>query len=233
MYPPDYGHFRSGRRRPIYSPMADAATSRNGLLVGLAALAAAAGLAGLVRLGTAPGAAALVQPSDRQIAQRAVDRHFTLVDQGRGSEFCSEAITSATLDAEGGIYSCATAIDDYVKQIQRQTFAALTDVHLLFYMVDDGIGSHCSTGQPCPRNLYGRWAGESASPGVGWRTSSDPRQASSDGAKIVAVVDPRLVAIVSMRVGTATPTVEQFQLVNEGRSWRVDSWMNVTAALTV
>ncbi len=283
-----YAPRRAGRRRS-----ASVRRRANGLLLGLAALAVAAGVAGLVRLAAAPGAAVPVQPSDRQMAQRAVGRYFAFIDQGRGTEFCSEAISAATLDADGGIYNCATAIDGYVKRIQRQTFAAaLTDMHVLFYMVDDGIGSHCWTGQPCPRNLYGRWAGESASPGVGWRTSSDPRLASSIGTKIVAVVDPRLsspdritlyyqasdgrilraswstafgswrgsvvdthagdpfishvrvlatrrtsdaslVALVSMRVGTAAPTVEQFQLVDEDGSWRADSWVNVTAALTV
>ncbi|HVP75727.1 MAG TPA: hypothetical protein VMS63_06875 [Gaiellaceae bacterium] len=259
----------------------------------MAALAAAAGLAGLVRLAATPGPAVPVQPSDRQLAQRAVGRYFAFIDQGRGAEFCSEAISGATLDAEGGIYHCATTIDRYVSQIRRRTFAAaLTDMHLLFYMVDDGIGSHCLAGRPCPRNLFARWASESASPQIDWRTGSDPRLASSLGARVVAVVDPRrsspdritlyyqapdgrilraswstafgswrgsvvdthagdpfvshvrvlatrrtgdssLVATVSMRVGTAAPTVEQFQLVEEGGSWRADSWVDVTAALSV
>ena len=159
----------------------------------LAALAVAAGVGGLVRLAAAPGAPESAQPTDLQIAQRAVGRYFAFIDEGRGTEFCSTAITSAALDAEGGIYGCAPSIDGYVKRIQRQTFgAALTDMHLLFYMVNDGIGSHCWSGRPCPRRLYGRWASESASPGVDWRTSSDPRLASTIGTKIVAVVDPRL-----------------------------------------
>ena len=278
---------RAGRPRRVSLPV-----SARGLAIGLAALAAAAGVAGLVRLAAAPGAPASVQPTDREVAQRAVGRYFALIDEGRGTEFCSAAITSATLDAEGGVYNCATSIDGYVKRIERQTFgAALTDMHLLFYMVNDGIGSHCWSGRPCPRRLYGRWASESASPGIDWRTSSDPRLASSIGAKIVAVVDPRLsspsritlyyqasdgrilraswstvygswrgsvvdthagqpfishvhvlatertsdtslVAVVSVRIGTAAPTVEQFQLVEEGGGWRADSWTNVTAALS-
>ena len=279
---------RAGRRR-----RPSVRRSAKGLLLGLAAVAATAGAAGVLRLAAAPGPAAPTQPSDRQIARRAVGRYFAFIDEGRGTEFCAGAISAATLEAEGGIYNCATAIDGYVKQIRRRTFAsALADMHVLFYMVDDGIGSHCATGRPCPRALYGRWADESASPGVAWRTSSDPRLASSVGGKIVAVVDPRrsspdritlyyqapdgrilraswsttfgswhgsvvdthagdpfishvevlgarrttggsIVADVRLRIGTAAPTVEQFRLVNEDGSWRADSWVDVTAALTV
>jgi len=265
--------------------------SAKGLLLGLAVLAAAAAVAGLARLASAPGTARVRPSGDRLIAQRAVGRYFAFIDEGRGTEFCAEAISSATLEAGGGIYNCATAIDTYVKRIRRAAFpAAVTDMRVLFYMVSDGIGSHCSASRPCPRDRYARWARAFASPGVVWRTGSDPGLASTVGTRIVAVVDPRdtgpdwitlyyqasdgrifraswsttpgswhgsvvdthagdpfishvhvlathrtsdgsLVAIVSMRVGTAAPTVEQFRLVNEDGSWRADSWADVTAAL--
>jgi len=164
-------------------------TSLLGLIAVLGALAAATGVAGAVRL-DAP--ARLHPPTADQIARLTVGRYFTLMNEGRGADFCGEVISSATLDAEGGVYHCAPNIDGYVKRIRRQSFAsAVTDLHALFYMVADGIASHCATGRRCPRSRYGGWAGESAPPGVAWRTSSDPRLASTTGNEIVAVVDPR------------------------------------------
>jgi hypothetical protein len=266
-------------------------TAAIGLLIALGATAA---VIVPMRLDAAPvpAAAAAAQPSEGQIAQRTIDRYFTLIDQSRGTTFCNEAVTATTVYAEGGVFRCAARIDGYVKSIQRRTFAAaVTDMHLLFYMVSDGIGSHCWAGRRCPQQLYGRWAEESAAPPVSWRTSSNPRAASSLDGKVVAVVDPRrsnpkritlyyqasdgrilraswstafgawrgsvvdthagdpfisdtrvlatwkthdgaLVALVSMRLGTAAPIVERFRLVNENGSWRADSWANVTNSLT-
>jgi hypothetical protein len=134
---------------------------------------------------------ALAPPTDRQIAQRAVSRYFSLLNEGRGPEFCSEAITSTTLAAQGGIYACAPNISGYVKRLERQTYSAtLQDLHYLFYMVADGIVLHCRAAHPCPSSLYGRWANLTSPGEVEWRTSTDPNLASSMGARVRAVVDP-------------------------------------------
>ena len=262
-----------------------------GLLIALGATAA---VIVPMRLDAAPvpAATAAAPPSEGQIAQRTIDRYFALIDQSRGTTFCNEAVTATTVYAEGGVFSCVRRIESYVKAIRRRTFAAaMTDMHLLFYMVSDGIGTHCSVGRRCPQRLYGRWAEESAAPPVSWRTSSNPRAASSLDGKVIAVVDPRrsnpsritlyyqasdgrilraswstafgtwrgsvvdthagnpfisdthvlatwtaddgsIVALVSMRLGTAARIVERFRLVKENGSWRADSWANVTSSLT-
>jgi len=166
---------------------------------------AAAVLAGLAVAGAAtavfaapaprdggPRSAQSAAPSDAQIAQQTVERYFRLLDEGRGAEFCSGAITAETLQVEGGIYRCAATISGYVRNIERRSFAAtLQDLHDLFMMVSDGIGLHCQPGKRCPSSLYGRWASENAGGEVDWRTADDPRLASSTGTKVVAVVDPR------------------------------------------
>lgn len=134
---------------------------------------------------------ATAQPTARQIAQHTLTRYFALLDQGRGSEFCSEAITSATLEAEGGLYACTTNISHYVERLERESYSAtLQDMHYLFYLVANGIVLHCRTAQPCPASQYGRWA-NLVSPGeVNWRIGTNPSLASSMGAKVRVVVDP-------------------------------------------
>jgi hypothetical protein len=161
-------------------------------LVVLAASAVAAGVvAPALYGGGRTHATAAVRPTDRQIAERTLTRYFSLLNEGRGSEFCSQAITATTLAAEGGIYACAPNISAYVKRLERRTYGAtLQDLHYLFYMVADGIVLHCRGAHPCPSSKYGLWA-NLVSPGeVDWRTGSDPGLASSMGAKVRAVVDP-------------------------------------------
>jgi hypothetical protein len=158
----------------------------------VAAATVASGIVAPTLYGHGPRRAhAVAPPTTRQIAQRTLTSYFALLNEGRGSEFCSEAITSATLNAEGGLYACATNIAHYVERLERESYSAtLQDLHYLFYMVADGIVLHCKTARSCPASQYGRWA-NLVSPGeVDWRTGSNPSLASSMGAKVRAVVDP-------------------------------------------
>jgi hypothetical protein len=131
------------------------------------------------------------RPGETQLAQRTLSRYFALIDAGRGADFCSTAITSATLAAGGGVYRCAAKIDAYVRRIHRTTFpAAVLDLEALFYEVDDGSESHCTPGGACPRSRYVVWAREAADTGVSWKAGSDPHLARSVDGRVVAVVDP-------------------------------------------
>lgn len=158
----------------------------------LAAAALVAGVVAPTLYGRGPmPATRAAPPTDRQIAERTLSRYFALLNEGRGSEFCSRAITSTTLEAEGGIYSCAPNISGYVKRLERESYSAtLQDLHYLFYMVADGINLHCRGARPCPSSKYGRWANLSSPGEVDWLTGSNPSLASSTGAKVRAVVDP-------------------------------------------
>lgn len=142
--------------------------------------------------GRGPGRAGhAAAPSDAQIARRTIARYFRFLDEGRGAEFCSQAISAATLRAQGGLYRCAAKMSGYVRGLERQSFGAtLQNLHILFSMVSDGIGIHCDLTGPCPSSRYGRWAQQSAPNSVRWRTAVDPRLATSTSTKVVAVVDP-------------------------------------------
>jgi hypothetical protein len=126
-----------------------------------------------------------------QDAQAAVSRYFALIDDGRGTDFCYTAITSDVLEAQGGLFRCAKSIDTYVTTIRRRSYpTTLLEMKTLFYMVSDGITTHCAPDAACPRARFGAWAAEAGAPGVTWRTSSDPATATTLGDKVVAVVDP-------------------------------------------
>jgi hypothetical protein len=163
--------------------------------VALAVVAAATVASGVVAptlYGHGPRRAhAVAPPTTRQIAQHALTSYFALLNGGRGAEFCSEAITPATLQAEGGLYACAANITQYVKRLEQESYSAtLQDMHYLFYMVADGITLHCKAPRPCPASQYGRWANLVSAGEVDWRTGTDPTAASSMGAKVRAVIDP-------------------------------------------
>ena len=148
-----------------------------------AALSATAALAAPALDGRSEPSARAAAPTDAEIARRTIVRYFTLLDEGRGAEFCSSAISAATLRRQGSLYRCAAHISAYVRGLERRSFGAtLQNLHILFMMVSDGIGLHCDQGRACPSSKYGRWAKETAPPGVVWRTADDPSLASSTGA---------------------------------------------------
>jgi hypothetical protein len=175
----------------------------------LCALLAAAAL-GLLAAGGAAGG----PPTDLRVAQQTVGRYFALLDASRGSAFCGESITSATVRAAGGIYNCAASIDGYVRKVERQRYAtALENMHYLFSMLSDGITTYCRPGIRCPSSQFARWASKTYPGTVRWRTSTNPRLASSVGSRVVAVVDPR----------SSTRWITLYFQASDGRIFRA-SW---------
>ena len=140
----------------------------------------------------APSQARRAAPTAGETAQLSIARYFRLLDEGRGAEFCAEAISAAALHVHGGLYRCAADMSAYVRRLEQRSYAAtLQDLHTLFMMVSDGIGIHCLQTRRCPSSSYGRWAKEQAPARVEWRTGADPGLASSVGSHVIAVVDPR------------------------------------------
>jgi len=158
----------------------------------VAAALAAAATAGLGSTASTAADHRVVAPSDLRQAQRAVSRYFTSMDEGHGLAFCATAISAAALEAQGGIDRCVAKMDRYVSGIRRRALpAAILDLQALFYMVSSGVTTHCDGAGSCPVARYGLWARAFTAPGVTWRIGTDPRLASTIGADVVAVVDPR------------------------------------------